>query len=107
RQVAARFHLARVRPAADELAHGSIRVEPPEQAVEQSGLVLLVADGPVARAPPDLQRDTGERDPPRPVEWAAHGIAVRIGSRGPADLDARQLLQLGTKRQVDERAVAR
>src|SRR6266566_2111790 len=67
-----------MRPTSDELADGRARIETLDVTVEQAGLVVLVADGHVACAPPDLKRHPGERDLPRTVEGAAGFVSARI-----------------------------
>ena len=55
--------------------------------------MVLVADGPVACAPPDLKRHPGERDLPRTVEGAAGFVSPRIRRGCAADLAPREPLQ--------------
>src|SRR5256885_16364114 len=71
-----------MRPTSDELADGRARIETLDVTVEQAGLVVLVADGHVACAPPDLKRHPGERDLPRTVEGAAGFVSARIRGGG-------------------------
>src|SRR5256885_6313567 len=82
-----------MRPTSDELADGRARIETLDVTVEEAGLVVLVADGHVACAPPDLKRHPGERDLPRTVEWAAGFVSARIRGGGAADLAPREPLQ--------------
>ena len=100
-QIAVRGHLGRVRPCADELVDGSDWIEALDVTVEQARLVLLVADDPVAPAPPDLERHAGERDLPCPVERAADRVSAGICGRRPADLATREPLQAIDRREGD------
>src|SRR5439155_17012290 len=101
-----RRHLCRVRPTSDELADGRARIEPLDVTVEQAGLVVLVADGHVACAPPDLKRHPGERDLPRTVEWAAGFVSARIRRGCAADLAPREPLEPVTEAKQIEGPIA-
>ena len=106
-QIAVRGHLRRVCPRADELADWSSRVEAFDVTVEQARFVLLVADGPVAFAPPDLKRHSGKRNLSCPVEGAADLVSARIRGGRPAYLAPREPLQSIAEGQAIERAIAR
>src|SRR5207247_4132188 len=80
-------------PRADEFSAGRARVQTPDVAVEQAGLLSLIADGPIARAPPELEGHSGEGDLPRIVEWAAGFVSARIRERCAADLAPGEPLQ--------------
>src|SRR5438874_2269404 len=100
-------HLSGVGPSTNELADRRIRVETPDVTVEQPGHAFLIADGHVARAPPDLERHPGEGDPPRIVEWTAGFVSAGIRHRCTADLAPREPLQSGSKGKEIESPVTR
>ena len=102
-----RAHLSGVGPSTDELADRRLRVETPDVTVEQPGLAFLIADGHVARAPPDLERHPGEGDPPRIVEWTAGFVSAGIRHRCTADLAPREPLQSGAEGKEIESPVTR
>src|SRR6266566_3637691 len=88
-----RGHLSGVGPGTDELADPRLSIEALDVTVEQSRLVFLIADGPVAGAPPDLERHPGKGDPPRIVEWTAGFVSAGIGGGCTTDLAPREPLQ--------------
>src|SRR5207248_7002296 len=101
-----RRNLGRVRPIADELGDRLARVEPLDEPVEQARLLVLVDDDAVAAAPPELERDAGEGDPPREDERAAVGVEARRLARRAADLEPREPLQLEAAAKQAELVVA-
>src|SRR6478672_5067274 len=96
-----------MRPLADELTDGGNWVEAFDVTVEQTRLVLLIADDPVAPAPPDLERHTAECNLPRPVERAAGRVSAGIRRRRPADLATREALQSIAVGKAIERPISR
>jgi hypothetical protein len=95
-----------VPPLTDDLANRRARIQPSERPVERPRVPALVDDDPVAGTPPDLERNTRERERADVVERTPRGICPGIGTRSPADFETRELLQAPTEPEPRELPVA-
>src|SRR5256885_16941591 len=89
-------------PASGEAVKRRAGIQPADRREQAPGLTRLVADDPVLRAPPELERHARERDRACVRDRTADLVRAARGRRRSADLLARERLEVDPERSVPD-----